>query len=71
MSLFCRSPRAKRSGTTSDTPVNRAVHLHEGFSVHRPRRRRHPRDSGYTTGTYASRPVYRNGVARQQAFRVI
>jgi hypothetical protein len=29
------------------------------------------RDSSYTTGTYASRPVYRNGLARQQAFRVI
>jgi hypothetical protein len=29
------------------------------------------RDSSYTTGTYASRPVYRNGLARQQVFRVI
>lgn len=71
MSLFYRSPWAKRSGTTSDSPVNRAVHLPEGFFIHRPHRRSRMRDSSYTTGTYASRPVYRNGLARQQAFRVI
>jgi hypothetical protein len=44
--------------------------LPESLSTHRPRRSR-TRDIGYTTGTYASRPVYRNGHARQQAFRVI
>jgi hypothetical protein len=70
MSLFCRSPRAKRSGTTSDAPADRAIHLADGLSTH-PRPRRRARNIGYTTGTNASRPVYRNGLARQQAFRVI
>jgi hypothetical protein len=71
MSLFYRSPRAKRSGTTSDSPVDRAVHVPEGFFIQRPIRRSRMRDSSYTTGTYTSRPVYRSGLARQQVFRVI